>query len=319
MSIIKSTRSQKGNKLHASPARPLRRRILHSWQLYIMLFPALTWLIIFCYIPMYGILMGFVDYRASDGILHSQWAGLKYFQMFFDSNIFETVLKNTLSISILSLVIGFPIPIIFALLVNQLKSNRLKNVVQTITYMPNFISVVVIVSMLNIFFSPNGLANNIAHLLGAENTITYADSRSFLPILIGSNIWQGMGFGAIIYLAALSSVSPELYEAARIDGASKLKIILHVDLPCIAPTIIMMFILNLGNLMSVGYEKILLMQSGQNIMSSEIISTYVYKMGITSTQYSYSTAIGIFNSVINFILLITANFVSKKTSSISLF
>ncbi len=317
--ITKLFRWQKKDKLVTDIKLPLGKRMLRSWRLYVMLLPALTWLIIFCYVPMYGVLMGFVDYRASDGIMGSAWAGLKYFEMFFDSNIFGTVLSNTLTISVLSLVIGFPIPIIFALLVNQLRSKRLKRVVQTVTYMPNFISIVVIVSMLNIFFSSGGIANSIARLFGATHTISYADSRYFLPILIGSNIWQGMGFAAVIYLAALSSVSPELYEAARVDGASKLRTILHIDLPCIMPTVIMMLILNIGSIMSVGYEKILLMQTGQNVMSSEIINTYVYKMGITSTQYSYSTAISLFNSIINFILLITANFVSKKTSRNSLF
>lgn len=303
------------------PRRTLtrRKRFLRDWRLYILLLPALAWLIIFCYVPMYGVLIAFKDYRGDLGVFWSEWVGLKYFTMFFESNIFKTVMTNTLRISIFSLLIGFPAPILFALLVNRLKNQRFKRTVQMVTYMPNFISVVVIVSMLGIFFSPNGLANVIARMLGAQSTITYLNSNSFLSILIGSNIWQGMGFGAIIYVAALSSVSPELYEAARIDGATTLKTIWHIDIPSIMPTVIMMLILNVGSLMSVGHEKILLMQGGANIMTSEIISTYVYKIGVMSSQYSYATAIGLFNSVINFTLLIITNFIAKKTADIGLF
>ena len=297
----------------------IRKRLLRDWRLYVLLLPALVWLIIFCYVPMYGILIAFKDYRGDLGVFWSEWVGFKYFRMFFESNIFKTVMVNTLRVSIFSLLIGFPVPILFALLVNRLNSQRFKRTVQMVTYMPNFISVVVIVSMLNIFFAPNGMANVIAKMFGAQSTITYTQPDHFLSILIGSNIWQSMGFGAIVYVAALSSVSPELYEAARIDGATTLKTIWHIDFPCILPTVIMMLILNVGSLMSVGHEKMLLMQSGMNIMSSEIISTYVYKIGLMSSQYSYATAIGLFNSVINFILLIVTNFIAKKTADIGLF
>ena len=301
------------------PKRSAASRFRRDWRLYILLLPALVWLLIFCYAPMYGILMAFKNYRVDMGIIGSPWAGFKYFKMFFESNIFSTSIINTLRISILSLVISFPVPILFALLVNRLKSQRFKRTVQMITYMPNFISVVVIVSMLSVFFAPNGFINIIARFLGAENTINYTYSEYFTSIFIGSNIWQGMGFGAIIYVAALSSVNTELYEAARIDGATTLKTIWYIDLPSIMPTIVMMLILNVGNLMSVSYEKILLMQSGMNIMTSEVISTYVYKIGLAGAQYSYATAIGLFNSVINFILLIITNTIAKKTAEISLF
>lgn len=299
--------------------RSAASRFRRDWRLYILLLPALVWLLIFCYAPMYGILMAFKNYRVDMGIIGSPWAGFKYFEMFFESNIFSTSIINTLRISILSLVISFPVPILFALLVNRLKSQRFKRTVQMVTYMPNFISVVVIVSMLSVFFAPNGFINIIARFLGAENTINYTYSEYFTSIFIGSNIWQGMGFGAIIYVAALSSVNTELYEAARIDGATTLKTIWYIDLPSIMPTVVMMLILNVGNLMSVGYEKILLMQSGMNIMTSEVISTYVYKIGLAGAQYSYATAIGLFNSVINFILLIITNTIAKKTAEISLF
>ncbi len=301
--------------------QPWYRRIATDWRLYVLLLPALVWLILFCYIPMYGVLIAFKDFKGNGmaGIFSSEWKGFHYFKLFFESNIFSTVIKNTLKISIVSLLIGFPAPILFALLVNRLKSHRFKRSVQMVTYMPNFISVVVIVSMLGIFFAPNGLFNILFRLFGAEQTVTHANANHFLPVLIGSNIWQSMGFGAIVYVAALSSVSPELYEAARIDGATTLKTIWHIDLPSIAPTVIMLLILNVGGLMSVGHEKVLLMQSGRNIMESEIISTYVYKIGLMSSQHSYATAIGLFNSAINFVLLLVTNAIAKKTADIGLF
>lgn len=218
-----------------------------------------------------------------------------------------------------SLIIGFPAPIIFALLLKRLTSKKFQSAVRMVTYLPNFISVVVLVSMLSVFFSSEGFVNTIAGFFGAENTITYAKAQYFLPIYVGSGIWQGLGFNAIIYIAALSGVSRELYEAAEIDGASVLKLIWHIDIPSIMPTIIIMLILSVGNLMSVGYEKIFLMQDSLNIMNSEVISTYVYKIGIAGTQYSSSTAIGLFNAVINFMLLIIANQVCKKAADISLF
>lgn len=299
--------------------KPLSRRIFENWRLYLLILPAFIWLIVFCYVPMYGILMAFKNYRSNLGIWGSSWVGLKYFTMFFNSNIFQNVLLNTLRISIRSLLIGFPIPVIFALLVNRLKSRYFKRTVQMITYMPNFISVVVIVSMLSIFFAKNGIFNVFLHFFNANANITYTKAEYFDAVLIGSNIWQGMGFGAIIYLAALSAVSVELYEAARIDGATTLQSIFHIDIPTILPTVIMMLILSLGSLLSVGHEKILLMQSGMNSMSSEIISTYVYKIGVINAQYGYSTAIGLFNAVINFVLLLTANQIAKKSADISLF
>ena len=298
--------------------KPLKQ-IFSCWQLYICLLPALVWLLLFCYGPMYGVLIAFKDFRVNLNILGSPWAGLKYFKMFFESNIFATVIENTLRISITSMIFGFPAPIIFALLLKRIRSRRFQGVVRTITYLPNFISVVVLVSMLSVFFSSTGFVNTIASAFGAENTITYAKSQYFLPIYVGSGIWQSMGFNAIIYIAALAGVNQELYEAAEIDGASILKIIWNIDIPSIMPTIVMMFILSMGNLMSVGYEKILLMQDSMNIMSSEVIPTYVYKIGIIGTQYSFSAAIGLFNSVINFALLLAANKISKKAANISLF
>lgn len=292
---------------------------LSDWRLYLMILPALAWLIVFCYVPMYGILTAFQNYKVSKGILGSEFVGLRYFKMWLESNIFETAFGNTLRISFKCLIFGFPIPIIFALMVNRLKAPKFAKAVQTITYIPNFISTVVLVSMMSIFFAPNGLINQIVNFFGIDTTVTYSNGKQFDAIFVISGIWQCMGFNSIIYVAALSGIDPTMYEAAKIDGASTWKIITTIDLPTIMPTIIMMLIMNIGNLLSVSHDKILLMQTGTNIMQSEIISTYVYKMGITNVQYSYSTAIGLFNAVINFALLLSANYISKKTTDNGLF
>jgi len=295
------------------------KKWLSDWRLYLMILPALVWLIVFCYVPMYGILTAFQNYKISKGVLGSELVGLKYFKMWLESNIFETAFGNTLRISFKCLIFGFPIPIIFALMVNRLKTPRFAKAVQTITYIPNFISTVVLVSMMSIFFAPNGLINQIVNYFGVDTTITYSNGKQFDAIFVISGIWQAMGFNSIIYVAALSNIDPTMYEAAKIDGASTWKIITTIDLPTIMPTIVMMLIMNIGNLLSVSHDKILLMQTGTNIMQSEIISTYVYKMGITNVQYSYSTAIGLFNAVINFALLLSANWISKKTTDSGLF
>ena len=299
--------------------RPGWKKWLSDWRLYVMILPALVWLIVFCYVPMYGILTAFQNYKISKGIMGSEFVGLKYFKMWLESNIFETAFGNTLRMSFKCLIFGFPIPIIFALMVNRLKAPRFAKAVQTITYIPNFISTVVLVSMMSIFFAPNGLINQIVNYFGIDTTITYSNGKQFDAIFVISGIWQAMGFNSIIYVAALSNIDPTMYEAAKIDGASTWKIITTIDLPTIMPTIVMMLIMNIGNLLSVSHDKILLMQTGTNIMQSEIISTYVYKMGITNVQYSYSTAIGLFNAVINFALLLSANWISKKTTDSGLF
>ena len=310
-------------KKHSLPRQSSHRtgwqRLIHDWRLYLMLLPAVIWLIVFCYVPMYGVLIAFKDYRVSRGILGSAWAGLKYFTMWFESNIFQTAFGNTLRISLKCLIFGFPVPIIFALLVNRVKGRRFRKFVQNITYVPNFISTVVLVSMMSIFFSSNGFINLIARALGFAGDITYANAGQFDMIYVISGIWQAMGFNSIIYVAALSGIDPGLYEAAKIDGASTWKVIWHIDIPSMLPTIMMMLILNIGGLLGVAHDKVLLMQTGTNIMNTEIISTYVYKIGVINAQYSYSTAIGLFNSVINFILLITANYISKKTTKSGLF
>lgn len=284
-----------------------------------MLLPAVVWLIVFCYVPMYGILMAFKEYSFRKGIVNSPWAGFKYFTMWFKSNAFWNTMGNTLRISLKSLIIGFPFPIIFALMINRVKKSWLRKTVQNITYIPNFISVVVLVSMMAIFFSPNGVINQIAKFFGASETISYTKGDQFDLIYVISGIWQAMGFNSIIYVAALSGVDPGIYEAAKLDGASVWKVIRHIDLPAMLPTIMMMLILNIGSLLSVAHDKILLMQSGTNIMQTEIISTYVYKIGVTQAQYSYSTAIGVFNAVINLGLLVMANTISKRSTGSGIF
>jgi putative aldouronate transport system permease protein len=294
-------------------------KIAKNYELYILLLPAFAYIIVFCYAPMYGIIIAFKDFMANLGITGSPWAGLKYFKMFFQSQMFGITLKNTLLVSVYSLLWGFPIPILFALLLNQLKNQHFKKFVQTVSFAPYFISTVVLVSMLNIFLAPtSGFINNIIVMLGGHSVNFMALASWFRTVYVVSGIWQGMGFNAIIYIAALAGVSPELHEAAIVDGASRLHRIWYIDLPSISPTIIIMLILAIGNLMSVGYDKAFLMQQGMNLPVSEIISTYVYKVGLLNAQYSFATAIGIFNSVINFVLLITANFLSRRFSETSL-
>ena len=261
--------------------------------LYIMLAIPFLWYIIFKYIPMYGLQIAFKRFNPTLGITKSPWVGLTYFKQFFDSYYFGNILWNTVSLSLFTMLVGFPMPIILALLINEIKNTKFQKVVQNITYMPNFLSVVVIVSMLTLFSNRDyGLFNKIGALY--------------------------MGFNAIIYIAALASVDQELYEAASIDGASRMQKIIHISLPCIMGTIIIMFIMRIGSLMSVGFEKVYLMQNSVTLSASEVISTFIYKNGIQKGQFSYSTAVGLFNSVINFTLLMLANFVSKKATKTSL-
>ena len=275
------------------------KKALSCWQLYILLIPALIWLIVFAYYPMYGLIIAFKDFKGRMGIMGSPWADpiFKYFKMFFSTSIAMTAIKNTIIISLESLIIGFPIPVIFALLLNH----------------------VVVVSLISVLFSANGLVNHAVMGAGGKAIMFTSLPEYFRKLFIGSNIWQTMGFNAIIFIAALTAISPEYYEAATMDGASRFQKILYIDLPLIMPTIILMLILQVGNIMNVGYEKAYLMQNGTNTTVSEIISTYVYKVGLQTAQYSFATAVGLFNSVVNFIILVITNAVAKKTSDISIF
>ncbi|GHV26246.1 sugar ABC transporter permease [Clostridia bacterium] len=275
--------------------------------------------VLFAYAPMYGVQIAFRDFKTNLGFFRSPWVGLKYFRQFVGLSNFRQLLRNTLMISVYSIVFGFPAPVILALLLNQLKYKKFKSVVQTITYAPYFISTVVLVSMLNIYLQPStGFINNIVISLGGKPVAFMGRPEWFRSIYVISGIWQGVGWGAIVYLASLGGVNPELYEAAMVDGASRLRRLWHIDIPSILPTIVIMFILQMGNLMNVGYEKSFLMQNAQNNPVSEIIATYVYKVGLLNGKYSFATAVGLFNSIINCVLVLSTNLISNKLTETSL-
>ncbi len=296
-------------------------RVLHAWQLYVLLIPALLWAVTFAYYPMYGLIIAFKDYKVREGILGSPWATpiFKYFEQFFSTSIAVNAIKNTIVVSLESLVIAFPIPIIFALLLNQVRNSKLQKTIQTISYAPYFMSNVVVVSLITVFFSANGVVNSFITAGGGKEVLFTSLPQWFRPLFIGTNIWQTMGFNAVIYIAALTAISPDFYEAATMDGATRFQKILYIDIPMIMPTVILMLILQIGNIMNVGYEKAYLMQNGSNTIVSELISTYVYKVGLQTAQFSFATAVGLFNSLANFIILILANIVAKKFSDISVF
>lgn len=311
---------QKGVKDMSGGLKTWKRDFRHCWQMWILLLPALIWLVVFCYTPMYGLLIAFKDYKANLGILGSPWAGLKYFRQFFETDIAFTSIVNTIRISGFSLLFSFPIPILFALMLNQISSSKVRKFLQSVSFMPYFISTVVLVGMLNIILSPTtGFVNVFLNHFGMGGKMFMTREEYFLPIYILSGIWQSMGFNAIVYIAALTTIDTALYEAATIDGASKFKQILYIEIPSILPTIIVMFILATGNMLSVGYEKVYLMQSSLNLSVSEVVSTYVYKVGIQSAQFSFATAVGLFNSVANFLIIFVTNAISRRISDISLF
>lgn len=292
--------------------------ILKNYELYLFLVPLALYYFLFQYVPMYGVQIAFKNFIAIKGIAGSPWVGFQHFDRFFHSYQFWTILKNTLSIGLYELAL-FPIPIIAAVMLNQVVHSRFKRFVQTVTYAPHFISVVVFVGILQIFLSPrNGLVNHLIVGLGLEPIHFLGSIHWFQSVFVWSGLWQNAGWGMIIYLAALTGISPELHEAARIDGASKFQSIRHVDIPGILPTVMIMLILQLGNFMSIGFEKVYLMQNSLNAPSSEIIQTYVYKTGLLGAQYSYSAAVGLFNSVINCILLVTVNHIVRKVQKVSL-
>jgi putative aldouronate transport system permease protein len=293
-------------------------QIKQNWGLYTLLFPAVVLTLLFAYKPMYGVLIAFKDYSPALGIGGSPWAGFKYFEKFFNSYQFSATIKNTLVISVYSL-ITFPIPIMLALMVNQMRPNRFRRLFQTISYMPHFISTVVMVGLMMILFSPStGLLGNMYSLFGKEAPDLMGSAGLFSSVYVWSDVWQHVGWDSIIFIAALSAVDPSLYEAATVDGASRMHKIRYIDIPMLMPTAITLLILRVGGLLGVGFEKVYLMQNDLNITSSEILSTYVYKIGLLSSQYSFSSAINLFNTVINFILLIMVNQISKKLSENSL-
>ncbi len=295
-----------------------KNKFLQNYQLYLMLLPTIIFIFIFCYIPMYGVLMAFQDYTPTAGIWGSEWVGFDHFTRFITNFRFEELLSNTFILSFVGFLVGFPLPILLALMINALTNRRFQGFVKTVLYAPHFISVVVLVGMLYIFFGEYGLVNSIIQAFGGESISFFLEKSWFRPLFIGSGNWQDMGWSAIIYLAALAGVDPQVHEAAIVDGATRWQRILHVDLPAIFPTVSVMLILSIGSIMGVGHEKVLLMQTGANLGVSEIISTYVYKAGLIDYDYGYAAAIGLFNSVINVVLLVFANRMAKKFSENSL-
>jgi len=284
-----------------------------NYALYIFLIPAIVFIATFMYAPLYGLQIAFKNYRPGDGIWGSAWVGLKWFEKFFSTPRCWEIIGNTLTVSIYSLVAGFPLPICLAIILNYVKNIHFKKFAQTVTYMPYFISTVVLVGMMNLFFSPSsGFINTIIKAFGGEPVYFMGISALFPHMYVWSGIWQSMGYSSIIYIAALSGVSPELHESAVIDGANILQRIWHIDIPTIMPTMIILLIMSCGNIMNVGYEKVYLMQNDLIADVSEVISTYVYKIGLNNQQYSFSTAIGLMNNVINFIILVIANKTSNK-------
>ncbi|MDQ1913576.1 ABC transporter permease subunit [Paenibacillus sp. GD4] len=294
---------------------------LRNWELYLLISPVVAYFILFEYIPMYGVQIAFKNFVATKGIWGSSWVGMMHFERFFDSYFFWRLITNTLGVSLYQLAIGFPVPIILALMINEIKPTRIwfKKIVQTVTYAPHFLSTVVLVGIVVMFLAPEtGVINKLIGILGGHPISFMTEPAWFKTIFVGSGVWQQMGWGSIIYLAALAGIDPQLHEAAKVDGATRLQRIWHVNLPGIMPTIVILLILNMGSIMGVGFEKVYLMQNDLNLESSEVISTYVYKSGIIQAQYSFSAAIGLFNSIINFFLLVLVNFAAKRMNQTSL-
>ncbi|MBT2765525.1 ABC transporter permease subunit [Paenibacillus sp. ISL-20] len=290
-----------------------------NWQLYALFTPVLLYFIVFHYVPMYGVQIAFKDFMANKGIVDSPWVGFKHFERFFDSFYFWRIIKNTMGIGLYELAVGFPIPIILALMINEARSGRFRRFVQTVTYAPHFLSTVVVVGMIMMFLSPvSGLVNSIITSFGGEPIAFMTEPSWFKSIYVWSGVWQGMGWSSIIYLAALAGIDPQLHEAAKVDGAGWLRRIWHINLPGIAPTMTILLILNIGSVLGVGFEKIFLMQNSLNMEASDVIATNVYRSGILGAQYSFSAAVGLFNSIVNFIMLITVNRIARKVSENSL-
>lgn len=298
----------------------LWKNMKKNWILYVMIAPVAVYYIVFAYTPMYGILLAFKNYKVKLGILGSPWVGLDHFQRFFSAYNFKQLIGNTVGISVYSLIIGFPIPIVFALMLNYLTHNRLKKVVQMVSYAPYFISTVVICGMITIFMAPDtGILNVIRGFFGLESVNFLAKPEWFKSIYVWTGVWQGMGWSSIIYISALAGVDYEMHEAAIVDGATKIQRMIHVDLPSIKPTILMLLILQMGSIMNVGFEKVYLLQNTLNKSAASVIATYVYEVGLINSDYGYSTAVGLFNSLINLALVVAANQLSKRFAGESLF
>ncbi|MBB6022485.1 putative aldouronate transport system permease protein [Paenibacillus sp. JGP012] len=310
---------QQMNQAEPKRQHPFIRSLKKHWELYLLVLPPVLYLLIFKYIPMVGVQIAFKDFSVVKGIWGSPWVGFKHFEAFFESPNFWLLIKNTIGISFYSLLAGFPIPILLALALNEIRTGYFKKTVQMVTYAPHFISTVVMVSIIILMLSPHvGVVDKLFSMLGFPMTNFMGIPEYFKSIYVWSGVWQGMGYSSIIYIAALAGVDPSLYEAAKMDGASRLRKIWHIDLPTLVPVTVIMLILSLGSIMGVGFEKIYLMQNPLNTSASEVISTYVYKVGLIGANFSFSSAVGLFNSVINLILLIIVNSISRKVSENSL-
>lgn len=307
---IKTSRNSKNNTL---------KRVWKYRYIYLFMIPAIIWFIIFQYVPMFGLIISFKDYKYNMGILGSPWVGLRYFKNFLSDPMFFNVISNTLKISILKILFGFPAPIILALMLNEVQNSKFKRVVQTVSYMPYFVSWVVVITLLSKFLSPtNGLINDIRVKMGLEAVYYQGKRELFYPLVVLTDIWKNAGWGSIIYLAALTSIDPGLYEAAEIEGAGKWAKTWHITLPGIRPTIGILFIMRLGGILNAGFEQILLMQTPPVMDIAEILDTYVLQRGLKMSQFGYATAIGLFSSVMSLILVVTFNYISRKYTEVSL-
>lgn len=296
-----------------------KSRIYDSRFLLLLLLPCIIYFVLFHYVPMWGVLIAFKDYKAFLGFTGSQWVGLKHFNLFFNSYDMWQVIRNTFLIGFYMLIWGFPMPLIFALVLNEVKKIQTKKFVQTVSYMPHFLSAVVVVGMVQMVLSPSkGVVNQIIESMGYERVNFLQNPAYFRTIYVASGIWQEMGWGAIIYLAALAGIDPQLYEAAMIDGANKLKQLVHITLPGISPTVVTLLLLRMGKMLSVGFEKVFLLQNPMIYQTSDIISTYVYRQGLANGNFGYGTAVGLFNTIINLIFLVVSNYLARRYSETSL-
>lgn len=296
-----------------------RKKMKKHWQLHLLVIPPLLFFLIFKYYPMINTVLAFKDYNVIKGIWGSPWVGFQHFRLFFENPLFWTLVKNTILLSGYLLLAGFPIPILLALMINEVRGTKFKKFVQLVSFAPYFISTVVMVSIIMLFLAPRlGFANIALHFFGLESVNFLGEPGMFRSIYVWSDIWQTAGYSAVIYLAALAGIDPTLYEAAKVDGASRFQKIRHVDLPGIVPTIVIILILNVGNVMAIGFEKVYLLQNPLNLANSEIIATYVYRIGLLNANYSFATAVGLFNSLINLVLLLTVNGLAKKATNHSI-
>jgi putative aldouronate transport system permease protein len=307
-----------GNGLGRKPLQTLFKHISRDKYLILLLVPALVYYIVFCYAPLYGAIIAFKDFIPTKGILGSEWVGLKWFDQFFSSVFFVRLLMNTFLISVFSILWGFPIPILFALMLNEIKDGLFKRVTQTISYLPHFISIVVVVGLMVNMLAPTGVFTGFIKGFSGHEFNFLSNPNWFRTMYISSGVWQEFGWNSIIYLAALSSIDVALYEAARVDGATRLQQMIHITIPGILPTVIILLILSAGNILNVGFEKIILMYSPATYETADVISTYVYRAGILQAQYSFGTAVGLFNSAANFLILILVNWISRNLSETSL-